>query len=176
MGEKQSLQDILEARDKRVEYQGYLLNKYRGAVISYKLNIPGPVKYSPLIKKIFDEGLDSLHKKLDANSIQLIFEKAVYKNSGPEYFGVFDLDPRQLKKLIANLEEEQPLGRLWDFDVLDDKGVQISREEIGIEPRKCLLCEENAFECGRSRRHDVDALISKIEKMAIEFFGSNFNI
>jgi phosphoribosyl-dephospho-CoA transferase len=53
---------------------------------------------------------------------------------------------------------------------LDEKGMQISREELGIDLRKCLLWDNNAFVCGRSRAHGVDELINKIEAMAIDYF------
>jgi holo-ACP synthase len=169
-GEKQSLEDILEARDVRVEYQQYLLNKYRSTIVSYKLNIPGPVKYNSLIKNIFDEGLKVFKQKLDESLIANIHEKTIYKNSGPEYFAVFYVPEYLIKKLTTFIEETHTLGRLYDFDVLDAHGKQVSRKELGFEPRRCLLCHNNAFECGRSRKHEVSALTEKIEKIALDYF------
>lgn len=170
-GEEQSLNDILKARDLRVQYQQYLLDKYCSAIVSYKLNIPGPIKYNSLIKQIFDEGLKSLKQVLGESSIEVVHEKTIYENSGPEYFAVFNGSSRVIKKLTTNIEETHPLGRLYDFDVLDDQGKQISREELGIGPRKCLLCENNAFVCGRSRIHEISALTAKIESMALDYFS-----
>ena len=172
MGVEQSLSDILKARETRAEYQQYLLDNYRNTVVSYKLNIPGPVKYSPFIRKIFDEGLAVFTKKIGESSIVSLFEKVIYKNSGPEYLAVFDISPYIIKGMAANIEEMHPLGRLYDFDVFAPQGRQISREELGIGLRKCLLCDSNAFECGRSRKHDIRDLISKIENMALEYFDS----
>lgn len=169
-GGKQSLQDILEARDMRVRYQEYLLDTYKTNLVSYKLNIPGPVKYSPLIKQIFDEGMSVFKKKLDEASISIVYEKVWYKNSGTEYFAVLNADAHFIKQLTTSIEETHALGRLYDFDVLNSDGSQVSRQELGIQPRKCLLCENNAFECARSRRHDVSTLIDHIETMALEYF------
>ncbi|MCM0650911.1 citrate lyase holo-[acyl-carrier protein] synthase [Clostridium swellfunianum] len=169
-GEEQSLQDILEARDMRVEFQEYLLNKYKMTIVSYKLNIPGPVKYSLLIKQIFDAGLEAFKQKLSEASIDIIFEKVWYKNSGPEYFAVFNIIPVKLKQLTTSIEENHALGRLYDFDVVKADGTQVSRQELGIGQRKCLLCENSAFECGRSRRHEVSALLAHIEATTAEYF------
>lgn len=173
-GQEQSLQDILKCRDMRVQYQQCLLEKYQNIVICYKLNIPGAVKYNFLIKKIFDEGLQVFKDKLDRISLVILEEKSIYKNSGPEYFGAFNIPAYLMKKITTNIEDTHALGRLYDFDVLSGKGEQISRQELGKEPRKCLLCESNAFECGRARRHQVGELIAKIESMAKEYFRWEF--
>lgn len=174
-GEEQSLKDILRAREIRVQYQEYLLNKYKNTVISYKLNIPGPIKYNSLVKQIFDEGLTIFKSKLDQCLFKNLKEKTMYENSGPEYFGVFDAEPEKIKRLTTLIEETHPLGRLFDFDVLAPSGLQLSREEIGMKPRKCLLCGKNAFECGRSRSHEVEYLIAKIQRMALDYFNAHKN-
>lgn len=170
-GKEQSLQDILVSREKRVEYQEYLLNKYKNTVVSFKLNIPGPIKYNSLIKQIFDEGLTVFKLKLNEYPFENLQEKTMYENSGPEYFGTFNIEPEEVKRLTTLIEETHPLGRLFDFDVIAPSGMQLSRNDIGFEPRKCLLCEKNAFECGRSRNHELEALIEKIIKMALDYFG-----
>jgi len=170
IGEEQTLQDILVSREERVEYQQYLLNKFESTVVSYKLNIPGVIKYNSLIKQIFDEGLKLFKAKLKHNLIEIQQEHIMYKNSGPEYFAVFDISSNVIKKLTTEIEETHPLGRICDYDVLNSKGVHIDRQELGIKTRKCLLCDRDAFECGRSRNHEVSELIDKIENMALNYF------
>ncbi|AKN32436.1 hypothetical protein Ccar_16860 [Clostridium carboxidivorans P7] len=170
-GEEQNIQDILSSRDERVQIQQYFLKKYKSPLISYKLNIPGPVKYNSFIKKIFDDGLLAAKNELAKASIEIIDEKLLYKNSGPEYFASFKDTPSFIKEITTKIEETHPLGRLFDFDVLDLEGNQLSRQEIGREPRKCLLCGRNAFECGRSRKHSVDELLDHIEKIALTYFN-----
>ena len=44
-----TLAEVLEARENRVWHQNALLEKYGVPVISFTLNIAGPVKDSPLI-------------------------------------------------------------------------------------------------------------------------------
>lgn len=170
-GEEQSLQDILAARDERAQIQQYFLDKYNSPLISYKLNIPGPIKYNSLIKKIFDDGLLVCKNELTKASVEIIDEKVLYRNSGPEYFASFKGTPSLIKEITTVVEETHPLGRLFDFDILDLEGNQLSRQQIGREPRKCLMCEKNAFECGRSRNHSVTELIDYIEKIALAYFN-----
>jgi holo-ACP synthase len=176
-GNEQSLEDILRAREKRVQYQQYLLKKYRNAILSYKLNIPGPIKYNSLIKQIFDEGIYAFKKNFKEFSLVILQERIEYENSGPEYFAVFNfssnLSVYLIKKLTTYIEETHPLGRLYDFDVIDATGKQFSREELGISPRKCLICDNNAFICGRSRAHSVSELIDRIETMAMDYFNDH---
>lgn len=169
-GEEQNVLDILEAKDRRVRYQEHLLDKYKMTVVSYKLNIPGSIKYSPLIKNIFDEGLSVFKQELEKASIDIEQEDVWYKNSGPEYFAVLNSEAVKIKQMTSAIEEFHALGRLYDFDVINSDGSQVSRQEIGIQQRKCLLCENNAFECGRSRRHKVSTLTAHIETMALRYF------
>ena len=46
-----ALQQILQAREDRVRLQRQLLEKYRCPLICFTMNIAGPVKISPLIRR-----------------------------------------------------------------------------------------------------------------------------
>ncbi|MBS4534735.1 citrate lyase holo-[Clostridium sp. D2Q-14] len=169
-GVEQSLKDILKAKDDRVAFHEELLEKFNSPIISYKLNIPGSVKYNNLIKKIFDEGLFEIMKILDEHKIEIIYKKVIYKDSGPEAFISFKCSPFKVKDLCTKLEDKHILGRIFDIDILNDKGLQISRQDKNKKPRKCLLCDKSAFECGRSRDHDLKDLLIKIEHIATDYF------
>ncbi|HEY8889866.1 MAG TPA: citrate lyase holo-[acyl-carrier protein] synthase [Clostridium sp.] len=173
IGFEQTLQQILDSREERVRYQKHLLSKYCNTIVSYKLNIPGPIKYNSLIKEVFDEGLKLFKSRLKEDLIEVKFEYVVYKNSGPELFAVINSSAFVIKEITTRIEETHALGRLYDYDVLDSKGRHIDRQELNIESRKCLICDENAFECGRSRKHTVKELTDKIHNMAFNYFNSN---
>ncbi|MEY8292793.1 citrate lyase holo-[acyl-carrier protein] synthase [Carnobacteriaceae bacterium 52-44] len=57
---------------------------------------------------------------------------------------------------MVNIEENHPLGRLFDLDVLMlDQNNEVqgkSRTKLGLPVRRCFLCERPAKDCGRSRR------------------------
>ena len=173
IGNEQTLLEILDSREERVLYQNHLLNKYSSVIVSYKLNIPGPIKYNSLIKDIFDDGLKVFKSKLKAELIEVKFEYVIYKNSGPELFVVINKPAHVIKKITTKIEETHALGRLYDYDVLDSKGRHIDRQELGFEPRKCLICDKNAFECGRARSHEVSELTNKIHNIAMGYFNKN---
>ena len=63
--------------------------------------------------------------------------------------------------LAVELEDIDPIGRLYDMDVLDTDGKKISREDMGLPRRKCLLCENDAAVCARSRAHSLEALTDR---------------
>ena len=47
------------------------------------------------------------------------------------------------------------------MDVIDVNFEKLSRKSF----RKCLICEEQAQECGRSRKHSIEELQEKVEEV-----------
>ena len=47
------------------------------------------------------------------------------------------------------------------MDVIDINFEKLSRKSF----RKCLICEEQAQECGRSRKHSIEELQNKVEEI-----------
>ena len=54
------LETVLRFRDERTEAQRLLLDQYRSPLVSFTMNIAGPVKRSGLIDFAFDEGMKML--------------------------------------------------------------------------------------------------------------------
>ncbi len=69
-------------------------------------------------------------------------------------------DPAALKRLGIELEEGLAGGRLLDIDVFDAAGRQISRTDLGLPPRACLLCGGPAAACVRSAAHDKGEVLA----------------
>ena len=59
-----TLEDILRARDGRANAQRRLLHSHRLPLVSFTMNIAGPVKSAPLIELAFDAGLEALYAAL----------------------------------------------------------------------------------------------------------------
>lgn len=172
-GEEQSLEQIMNAREERANFQSSLSKTLGKTVIAYKLNIPGPVKYSFAIREIFDEGVTILKKelvKLIKDAGLIVYEKAFYENSGPEFFIVVDWQAEAIKRLVVNIEDTHELGRLMDFDVIKPSGEGLSRSDFNLPQRKCFICDEDAVVCGRSRRHDVESLQASIASRYTTYF------
>ena len=60
-----SLQEVLDARERRAWKQRELLRQFQRPILSFTMNIPGPVKDSSLIRRGFDAGLRRLDRALE---------------------------------------------------------------------------------------------------------------
>ena len=150
------IHEILAAREQRVQTQNELLKKYQKPLLCFTMNIPGPDKYDRDVSIGFSVGnwllADALPKQ------KVLHFSQVREITGCEAYYVVDLPIRQLKQIAVELEDIDPIGRLFDMDVLDTDGKKISREELGYPRRKCLLCHEDAVVCARSRNHELSQL------------------
>lgn len=149
-----SLQDILNAREARAEKQKALLEEHKKPLLCFTMNVPGPEKYSPEISVGFQVG----HQMIcDALRGRILYKELHRENTGCEGYYIVDLPATELKQLAVEIEETPSIGRLFDMDVLDIDGKKLSRET----PRKCLLCDNDAAVCARSRAHGLDALLDR---------------
>lgn len=156
--------EILKGREERAFEIKKLNSENKGTVICFTLNIPGPDKIDELYYYAFKEGVKELENLLKTSIIK---EKAPL--SGYEAYFVSEMDIEDIKKLALKLEEEHPLGRLFDIDIFNKDLSKISREDLGVSKRKCFLCEEDAVLCSRSRKHSVDELLNAIKAIIEDY-------
>ena len=151
-----SLTEILDAREQRVVTQKALLARFSKPLLCFTLNIPGPEKYNRDVSIAFSVGSWLLQDALRGK--HLLYRQLDRKNTGCEGFYVVDMPAVELKRLAVELEEADAVGRLFDMDVLDVDGRKLSREELGLPRRQCLLCQQDAALCASTRAHGLDAL------------------
>ena len=156
-----TLEDILRARDTRANAQRRLLRAYRLPLVSFTMNIAGPVKSSPLIELAFDAGLEALYDALGQPAAAEVIRPA----TGCEALLVYDRPAAELKAACLTLETAAPIGRLYDLDVLDTDGSKLSRPE----PRTCLICGGPVTVCSRSRAHGLDAIVGRTHEILADF-------
>ncbi len=226
MEQSVTLSQMLDARESRAWRQQRLLDEYHSPLICFTMNIAGPVKNSPLIRRGFDLGVRRLLDSLNMHGIRCIHQEMIREVTGNEAFFAADADPLLLKKITAGLEDENifsksvpgnppdtqnsipyeklsdpnssiiqensyeaenrtapdklsdtenetfpeepsgmkkepSLGRLFDLDVIRPDGRQVSRTELGLPQRLCLICGNSAKDCARSRWHTVAELQEK---------------
>ena len=65
------IDEILNCREKRVAIQNEMIKKYNKPVISFTMNIPGPIKTNNEIKKAFDIGKNLILENLKKNNIEI---------------------------------------------------------------------------------------------------------
>lgn len=151
-----TLQEILEAREQRAARQQALLAQYQKPLICFTMNIPGPEKQSRDIAIGFAVGNWLLRDQL--REYPVVHKELHREITGNTAFYVVDLPARQLKQLAIEIEDTDPIGRLFDMDVIDTDGSKLTREDLGFGRRKCLLCDNDAAICARSRAHGLDQL------------------
>lgn len=156
-----TLPEMLIARENRVRTQQTLLAQYRVPLVCFTMNIAGPIKNSPLIRRGFAAGCHDLEAALRREGMTVLHKQTTDAPTGSEAFYAVDADLLRLKKLTAELEDASPMARLYDMDVLDVNGEKVDRTALALPVRRCLLCGAPAKECARSRRHTVDELQAK---------------
>lgn len=154
-----TLLEILDARERRASRQKELIAATGCPLVSFTMNIAGPAKYSPAIDRGFSIGLSRLEHMLEG--LPILSRNVIRENTGCEAILAVDADPLFLKALAVHLEDRDSFGRLLDMDILDTKGNKLDRQMLGLSPRKCLLCGNDAKLCSRSRAHSVPQLQRK---------------
>ena len=155
-----TLMDILDARDRRAQRQQQLLAAYGCPLLSFTMNIPGPVKNSPLIRRGFYLGMERLQAALKGAGLSTLSPEVLDEPTGCEFLCAIPGDPQTIKALCAAIEEGSPLGRLFDMDVLDETGQKLSR---AVE-RGCLICGAPGRNCASRRLHSVEELQQATEQ------------
>lgn len=160
--------DVLDSRENRAERQQKWISQCKLPLVSFTLNIPGPCKQSALYARIHEEGLDALSKMIPVHRME-----KWHLETGSEALLNTSIQAYHLKSITVNLEEHHPLGRFFDIDVIDKDGSQITRSDINLPKRRCLICDEEAKVCTRNRTHRLEDLLDIISSIAETYFRHN---
>lgn len=159
-----TLEEILDQREKRMYAIEETQDKYPNhSIISYKLNIPGPLKNNELFLYAFEEGL----KQIKGAKMIVDWRE---KLTGAEAILIYDKAVQETKLDMIEIEDHFPLGRLFDLDVLGS-----DRKALNISPRRCLICDDPAHVCSRSRKHALDEVLEKINQIILDYKNSTNN-
>lgn len=163
-----TISDMLQCRDRRVLQQQRLVQqgvdtKKPFAILSFCMNVPGPIKSSREIKKAFTAGKGEIYSKLLEKNIHILAKDEYHGKTGDELLLLVATSPPTLKTLTVSIEVSHIWGRLFDMDVLNQHGHKLSRPRF----RTCFICSMQAQECARSRKHSVSELQEKIKALLI---------
>lgn len=164
------LGQMLTAREQRAVNQTSLLQNYPDAtLLCGTMRIPGPIKTGPKLKWLVQQFCETIQKQYETEIVdQLINIEAI---TGPEFYFVLNVAPKQLKQEMICFEQEDLLGAIWDLDVLYwdfEQLVQVSRVALGAPRRTCLVCGQDAKNCSRSRQHGLLEVQLTIEQIIAE--------
>lgn len=139
---------ILEERENRAHYQAELQAKYDRTLVVIKANYPGYNKNNPYTTYITTKYFFLI------DELFIIDEYFVDSTlEGVIYYLLINEDALKVKASCIELELNTVLGRYIDIDILV-KQKSISRTEFGYPPRTCMVCDEVAFVCSRSKKHN----------------------
>lgn len=163
-----TLEEMLAAREARVFRQLELNRQWKLPLVSFSMNIPGPVKDSPLIRRGFEEGCTKLARNFPPEGIKCM--QVIQQKTGSEALYVIDMDPVAVKRITTAIEDENRLGRLFDMDVLDSDLNKLDREVVNGKSRDCIVCGAPGRGCASRRTHSVDILQSVTNKILMDYF------
>lgn len=167
---------LLDDREERYNKQVEMITLYNLPIISFSINKPGSEKNNEIIKKIFASGLKEIESVLSINNIQILDRFCNSEAfSGPVIILSISDDSKRMnrvriKKIMVDIENNHPIGRLLDIDVIDEQLNPISRTELGFQARKCLVCDDNAKICSRNQRHDMNIVLGKFYDICHSYF------
>ena len=144
-----TLSEILIAREERVGIQNALLAEYPAPVVSFTMNVAGPVKVTGLSHRAFLWGMEQLRLGFVQNRMRVLKEYTRSLPTGDEGYFAVDAPAEAVKALCVEIEESFAAGRLYDMDVIGLDGKKLER---GVE-RPCIVCGEPGRGCASRRVH-----------------------
>lgn len=161
--------ELRAARDRRVLKKWELLTPGGEiCLVEFSLNIAGAVKSFPFARAAFQEEVRELSDRLSRFSV---LKTEVYeKDTGDCAFFLLKSQTIQVKKFLVSIEESHPLGRLFNLDVCGPDGISVKRHDLGLLPRTCLVCGEDAHVCAEKKSHSMELIQWQTAKLFHEFF------
>jgi len=166
-----SLAQMLAAKESRAARQADWLTHYQQPVISLTLVTPGDIKDSLRYRNTMGVALQMCDQLLWEHRWRVLDRQVLWLPTGPEALWCVEHQASEIKAHCAELEQTHPLGRLWDMDVICPNAGHVGRRSLGENMRRCLLCDEPAHACSRSRQHPVEQVVARVGKMIDDWFS-----
>ena len=104
-GEQVVLTDMLQCRERRAQIQDTVIEQYHCPVISFCMNIPGPVKTNEQILAAFYSGKNALLLKLEQTQADIKNSIEIHEKTGDELLLAVDCPAEKIKDLTTEIEE-----------------------------------------------------------------------
>lgn len=166
-----ALEDVLKAREARARLQQQWLGQYGQTMVSVTLVWPGEIKDTPLARRVMAEANEAINQSLLKHRWPVTRHETDFLCTGPEARWSISSPAWMIKHVMAHLEDNHPLGRLWDIDVFCPTSGLLKRSAILQPMRRCFICHEPAHVCSRMRRHSQNELAQVIEDLTYDYFS-----
>lgn len=180
-----TLDELLASRDARHAMQQKLMAEHSGkTLVCLTVVMPGSVKRNQQSLTVARAAVKAMRKAYNISDDQLpetelltnelkteIRECLVERdlNTGYEAYLITSLPLLEAKRVAVDIEDTHPLGRLFDIDVIDAQGIPVSRDRVGGQPRRCLVCDHEARYCMRMRWHTQEEIWARIKQMTDDY-------
>ncbi len=167
-------EDVLSAREKRVDRVRGMLRECACPVVSFTLNIPGPHKAHALAEKAFWIGQDVLFRQFRGAGIEVLRRVEIAEKTGFEGTYAVSAEAAVIKDMALRIEEEHPLGRIFDIDVAGMDGIVLRGSDAGRGERSCIVCGGPVWACARNRAHSAKELSVRAAGMIQEYLHREY--
>ena len=165
-----TLNELLASRDSRHAMQQKLLAEHSGkTLVCLTVVMPGSVKRNQQSLIVAHAAVEQMigSYELGVRVGCRLIERDL--ETGYEAYLITDLPLLEAKRIAVQIEDTHPLGRLFDIDIIDKDGVAVSRDRVGSNPRRCLVCDREARYCMRMRWHTQEEIWERINAMVDEY-------
>ncbi|MGB7800247.1 citrate lyase holo-[acyl-carrier protein] synthase [Buttiauxella sp.] len=166
-----TLEELLEAKERRVQRQQDWLTSYQQPVISLTLVTPGPVKDNLRYRNCMAVALQACDQLLWQRRWQVSNRQVFWMPTGAEAIWSVAHPALELKALMVNLEHSHLLGRLWDIDVLCPEQGPVGRHTLALAGRRCVVCDQPAHVCARAQSHPLVEVTQRVEELLDGWFA-----
>ena len=136
------------------------------SLLSFTLRVPAPLRLSGEFDRAAGEWFDELRECLAQERMNALSYEFRVSADGPEGFCTVRGEGKDVKRRAVAFEETHPCGELVDVDVTCPDGSVPGRRELGLPPRRCVVCGGEAVPCVRGRAHTAEELRSAVERIA----------
>lgn len=180
-----TLDELLASRDARHAMQQKLMAEHSGkTLVCLTVVMPGSVKRNQQSLIVARAAVEAMRKaynisddllpetelltnELKTEAGECLVERDL--NTGYEAYLITPLPLLEAKRVAVDIEDTHPLGRLFDIDVIDAQGIPVSRDRVGGQPRRCLVCDHEARYCMRMRWHTQEEIWARIKQMTDDY-------
>lgn len=148
------MNNFLNNKEDRWKIITKAIEDYKKPIITLNLNIKGMHKNKDEFEPIYKAA------KMFLSNYKLIYEDE--DNYSAIYLAKNDGDHE--KKKFVNLEEKYDFMRFVDIDVIDTSLMPISRSDLGLHKRSCIVCGGDRFICMRKDRHSQEDFNARLDK------------
>lgn len=162
-----TLDQLLASRENRwAKQQALLQENPLTTLVCLTVIMPGSVKRNSQSLIVARAALEAVRTAFGERLLQM---EEFDLETGYEAYLLVSLSIPEAKAIACNVEEQHPLGRLFDVDVIQKDGAPASRKTIGRVPRRCLLCDRDARYCMRNHSHTQEEIHKRIDQLVADY-------